>query len=75
MCLSASSQVESKIGFIFLQSCDGCKSHQKIIEIAQNVLSDMSSTERGSQVPPSLPPQPEDYVGVYTASLRRMTVS
>ena len=59
--------MESKVGFILLQSCDGCGSHQMIIKLAQKVLLKMAAAEATSQPPPSLPPKPQDFVGVYTA--------
>ena len=59
-------QHEIKTGFIFLQSCDGCSSHAKIISIAQQIILETSKVLETMQPGPSMPPQPEDYVGVYT---------
>ena len=59
-------QNEIKTGFIFLQSCDGCSSHAKIISIAQQIILETSKVLETMQPGPPMPPQPEDYVGVYT---------
>ena len=65
----SSIQSEIKTGLVFLQSCDGCASHQKIIEIAQGILLQADEVLGMNQPPPSIPPKPTDYVGVYAASV------
>lgn len=62
-------QTEIKTGFIFLQSCDGCTSHQKIIEIAQGILLQADALLEMNQPPPSVPQNAADYVGVYTTTI------
>ena len=60
-------QHEIKTGFIFLQSCDGCSSHDKIISIAQKIILKTSKVLETMQPGPTMPPKPEEYVGVYTS--------
>ena len=69
-------QLDGKIGFIFLQSCDGCKSHRAIISEAQSVLVDMMTYLLAFALngPSTLPPKPQDYVGTYTANVGPMQV-
>ena len=62
-------QTEIQTGFIFLQSCDGCASHQKIIEIAQGILLQADDVLGMNQPPPSVPPNPMDYAGVYATTV------
>ena len=68
-------QVESKIGFVFLHSCDRCNTHPKILSIAQQLLLQASRVLTMSQAPPSLPAHPQDYVGIYTATVGKTNVS
>ena len=67
-------QAESKVGFILLQSCDGCASHRKIIAIAQQLLLAASGILSAHQAPPKAPPNPQEYVGVYTATIGKVKV-
>ena len=62
--------VENKIGFIFLQSCDRCSSHSKILGVGQQLLLQAATILSEYQAPPSVPPNPQEYVGVYTASVK-----
>lgn len=68
-------QTEIKMGFIFLQSCDGCASHQKIIEIAQGILLQADAVLGMNQPPPSIPPNIMDYIGVYATTVGGLQVS
>ena len=52
-----------------MQSCDGCASHQKIIEIAQGILLAADDVLSMNQPPPSVPQNVMDYVGVYMAEI------
>ena len=63
------------MGFIFLQSCDGCASHQKIIEIAQGILLQADAVLGMNQPPPSIPPNIMDYIGVYATTVGGLQVS
>ena len=67
-------QTEIKTGFVFLQSCDGCASHQKIIEIAQGILLQADAVLGMNQPPPSVPQNYMDYVGVYAANIGGLQV-
>eukprot|EP00731_Ephydatia_muelleri_P030262 Em0021g785a len=57
---------EIKTGFIFLQSCRGCPSFAPIISLACTALLQVSSVLASSQQAPSIPPNPQDYTGVYS---------
>ena len=59
-------QTESKLGYIFLQSCDGCASHAIIKQVARKLLMEAAEVLAAAQAPPRLPPSPQDYVGDYT---------
>ena len=62
-------QLYGKIGFILLQSCDGCKSHQAIIDKAMSLLAMTTVFQLRSEVyvAPLLPLEPQKYEGLYTA--------
>lgn len=61
-------QVKSKLGFIFLQSCDGCKSHKHIIDLAERLIFSISLGFL-LQGPPPSPNTPEEYQGIFAATV------
>ena len=64
VCISP--QHEIKTGFVFLHSCDGCRSHEPVIELAQSIITRVSGVLEGLQPGPNLPPDPSEYAGNYT---------
>ena len=64
------SQLREKIGFIILQNCDGCESHQAIYEQAMYLLILMKDFEvlHSLFFMPFLPQPPEHFEGIYTAT-------
>ena len=59
-------QHEIKTGFVFLHSCDGCSSHEPIIELSQKIISTVSEILEILKPGPSVPPSPSDYTGNYS---------
>ena len=53
------------MGFVLLQSCDGCQSHDDIIGIGQQVLLEANKALEALQPGPSLPPNAAEYAGYY----------
>ena len=61
-------QHEIKTGFVFLHSCDGCPSHETVIELAQGLFQEASAALQVLQPGPALPPSPTDYTGTYVTN-------
>ena len=59
-------QPEIKTGFVFLHSCDGCSSHQPVIDLAQDMIFSVLDLLQLIQRGPRLPPNPSDYTGNYS---------
>ena len=51
---------------MFLHSCDGCSSHEPVLNLAQSIIEMVNGVLMSHQPGPALPPSPSDYIGNYT---------